>query len=78
MSIDALHDHHFRMIYEESGISKRVIAARGYRTATTKTQLKEIGFSDTQRRVPALVIPLYNVYGEIATYQIRSDAIAQK
>jgi hypothetical protein len=61
------------MLCEESGIAEEIITARGYFTATTKVQLKELGFADTQRRVPALVVPVYNVDGALATYQARPD-----
>jgi hypothetical protein len=65
--------HHRNMLCEESGISEEIITTRGYFTATTKVQLKELGFADIQRRVPALVLPVYNVYGDLATYQARPD-----
>jgi hypothetical protein len=73
-SINTIHDRHLRMLRHESAISDAVIEDRGYWTATTKTQLKELGFSDSQRRVPSLVIPIYNVHSEVAAYQIRPDS----
>ncbi len=56
-----------------SGISAEVIEARAYRTVETKAELKTLGFADGQRRVPALLLPIYNVHGEISLYQLRPD-----
>jgi hypothetical protein len=56
-----------------SGISDAVAEARGYRSVTTKAELMRLGFSAPQRRVPALLIPVFGVSGEIATYQVRPD-----
>jgi hypothetical protein len=50
-----------------------VAKARGYRSVKTKSELEELGFTKAQRRVPALLIPVSDVRGEIATYQIRPD-----
>jgi Domain of unknown function (DUF3854)/Domain of unknown function (DUF927) len=49
------------------------IEARGYRSIDRKVRLKELGFSSAQQRVPALLIPVYGVTGEIVTYQSRPD-----
>jgi hypothetical protein len=68
------HPHHRRMLLEESGISPEVAAGRGYYTAKTKTELARLGFSNPQRRDPALVIPMYSPAGELVTHQIRPDA----
>ena len=62
-----------KALLEGSAIAARVADQRGYWSATTKAQLKELGFGDAQRRVPALVIPVRDVHGEIATYLIRPD-----
>src|SRR5262245_28525722 len=56
-----------------SGISELVARARGYRSVEKKSELKTRGFSDAQCRVPALLLPIYTVAGEIGTYQIRPD-----
>jgi len=58
---------------EASAISPEIIEARGYRTITTKVELRDFGFSDPQRRVPALLLPIWGVAGEIALYQVRPD-----
>ncbi len=56
-----------------SGISTEVATTRGYRSVATKAELRRFGFSERQTRVPALLIPAWNVHGEIATYQLRPD-----
>ena len=56
-----------------SAITDEVAAARGYRSVEQKARLTERGFSSTQARVPALLIPIWNVQGEIALYQTRAD-----
>ena len=56
-----------------SAISPEVAKARGYRSVEQKARLTEVGFSSTQARVPALLIPIWNVHGEIALYQTRAD-----
>jgi len=57
-----------------SGIRPDVAKQRGYRSVTSKADLKALGFSDRQLRLPALVIPVYGVTGEIALCQARPDA----
>jgi hypothetical protein len=57
-----------------SAIAPDVERARGYWSATDKSDLEELGFPAYQRRVPALVLPVWNVYGEIETFQLRPDA----
>ena len=56
-----------------SSISVEVARARGYRSATSKAELKALGFSEKQLRVPALLIPVWGVAGEIVLYQTRPD-----
>jgi hypothetical protein len=70
---DRLSDAHASMLLEESGIKREIAEARGYRTVRTKAELKLLGFTDTQRNVPALLCPVYSPRGEISTYQIRPD-----
>lgn len=57
-----------------SAISADVLAARGYRTVTTKAELARLGFSSAQQLVPALLIPVRIVTGEIALHVLRPDA----
>jgi hypothetical protein len=68
-----LAEHHKKMLLEESGIAWDVAEARGYRTIEKKVELKTLGFSDSQRNTPGLLIPVYSPTGEIATYQFRPD-----
>lgn len=62
------------MLQDESGIAPDLIAARGYRTVTRKADLMALGFARWQCRVPALLVPVYNPYGELVLYQARPDA----
>lgn len=64
---------HARELIEGSGISPEVIQARGYRTAKTKTEVKHKNFSDKQAVSGGLLIPAWNVYGEIDTWQVKLD-----
>jgi hypothetical protein len=64
--------HHAKLL-SESGITPEIAAARGYRTVTEKKNLEELGFGVKQRRVPALLIPIHNVRGEVALHQLRPD-----
>jgi hypothetical protein len=70
---ERLEHPHRQMLIEQSGISAMVVAERGYRTVKTKTELAQLGFSERQRRAPALVIPMYSPAGELVTHQIRPD-----
>ncbi|MGA2514474.1 MAG: hypothetical protein ABSG37_12785 [Candidatus Limnocylindrales bacterium] len=56
-----------------SAISDAVAAARGYRSVTEKVELRSLGFSQNQARVPALLLPVWDVTGKIALYQARPD-----
>jgi hypothetical protein len=71
-SASGLLPHHANLI-TASAISNEVARARGYRTVSTKAKLKGLGFGEAQRRIPALLIPIWSITGEIATYQIRPD-----
>jgi hypothetical protein len=64
---------HQSMLLQESGIAAEVVRARGYRTIETKTALKGFGFSDSQRNVPGLLLPIYGPSREIVNYQFRPD-----
>jgi hypothetical protein len=68
-----LAEHHRQQLAVGSGIPKDMVRERGYWTAVTKAELKRLGFADLQCITPALVVPLHNVLGEIANYQIRPD-----
>ena len=57
----------------ESAISQEVALARGYRSVEKKNEVKALGFRETQCRVPALLLPVWGVNGEIVNYQLRPD-----
>ena len=67
-----LHQTHAELL-NVSGICSEIAHARGYRTEITKAELRRLGFKDLQCRVPALLIPLWNLAGEISGYQLRPD-----
>ncbi len=64
--------HHRRLI-SASGISAEVCRQRGYATVTVKADLARLGFAPSQRAVPALLIPQYDVRGQVTVYQLRPD-----
>lgn len=64
--------HHAAML-EACAIDPAVRAERGYRTVTARADLLRLGFSDRQARVPALLLPVHGVTGEIVSYQARPD-----
>jgi Domain of unknown function (DUF3854) len=71
----ALFEQHVDYLRARS-VSPEVVRARGYRSADTKAQLKSIGFGESQRIVPALVVPTHDVVstnGECAGYQLHPD-----
>jgi hypothetical protein len=65
--------HNHKRLLLDSAIEPSIARERKYRTEHTKAHLKRLGFSDSQARVPALLIPLYNVRGDPAGYQLRPD-----
>lgn len=66
--------HHLSMLLDESGIPEALVAQRGYFTVEDPKELLALGFSDDQSaQVPALVLPLYGVDGDIVGYQSRPD-----
>ncbi len=56
-----------------SAIRSDVAVERGYRTVQDPAELAALGFKPAQRRVPALLVPIRDVHGEIATHQVRPD-----
>ncbi len=64
--------NHLEML-SASGITDEIIEARDYFTARKKVELANLGFSDRQQIVPALVIPVYAPHGEVVLYQARPD-----
>jgi hypothetical protein len=73
MSFDMTIAPHHAHLIAASGISDDVAAVRGYRTVTTKAKLRRLGFSDRQASVPALLLPVHSVTGDIPFFQIRPD-----
>lgn len=61
-------------LIRDSAISPEVSAERRYRTVSSKSELRGLGFGGAQCRVPALLIPIRGVHGDVVTYQIRPDA----
>lgn len=70
---DRLLPHHAALL-TTSAILDDVTRTRGYRSVTTKAQLLELGFSDRQARVPAVLIPVWGAGGKVSLYQARPDA----
>jgi Protein of unknown function (DUF3631)/Domain of unknown function (DUF3854) len=71
----ALFEHHVAYL-RDRGVSPEVARERGYRSADTKAQLRSIGFGESQRNVPGLIIPTFDVVssnGECSAYQYRPD-----
>jgi P4 family phage/plasmid primase-like protien len=64
--------HHAKML-ADSAISREVIESRGYYSTTSAAELAGLGFSPAQRRVPALVVPIRIVTGEVGMHVIRPD-----
>ncbi len=65
--------HHETMLLDESGIAPDIVGERGYRSVEKKVDLRGLGFSEAQRNIPGLLVPVWGVNGEIATYQYRAD-----
>ncbi len=62
-----------RKLIEDSAILPDVAKERGYRSVVVRAELRRMGFSDLQARVPALFLPVHGVTGEIIACQIRPD-----
>jgi hypothetical protein len=68
-----LAEHHLLML-KDSGISEEVIAQRGYHTAHQAEDLSRLGFNLKQQAlIPALVIPIRDISGEVVLHRIRPD-----
>ncbi len=72
-STGLLAPHHETMLTIESHISPEVVAARGYTTIDEPEELPKMGFAEYQSRVPALAIPIFDVFGELRFHRIRPD-----
>ncbi len=71
--VQVLLPKHSQQLVSSSGIGEDVVAARGYFSATTKADLRRLGFPASQQLIPTLVFPLWSVTGEIGSYQHRPD-----
>jgi hypothetical protein len=47
-------------LFTAPGIDPEAVAARQYHSVISKAKLKSLGFSENQRCVPALLIPIRN------------------
>jgi putative DNA primase/helicase len=68
-----LSPNHLELLIKGSNIASDVIEERGYFTATVPEEVIQLGFGSVQARVPALVIPVRDVSGEIVFHRIRPD-----
>ena len=71
-SVSPLLPQHQQLI-DKSAISSEVSAERGYRSVTVRAELRRLGFTETQCRVPALLIPIHGITGQVVLYQARPD-----
>jgi len=58
---------------QASAVHDDVAEARGYRTVTTKAELRRLGFTDAQCLAPTVLLPIWNAHGEVALYHHRPD-----
>jgi hypothetical protein len=68
----ALRPYHRQLLHDRA-VGDDAIAARGYWTAMSVSELERLGFARVQCNVPALVIPLRGLDGDVVNYQIRPD-----
>src|SRR5215212_10960482 len=66
-------NYRWREVTEESAIDPAVALERGYRLEKTKRGLERLGFTRSQQRAPALVIPRFSPSGEPIASQIKPD-----
>jgi hypothetical protein len=66
-------DYRWREVIEESAIDPAVAWERGYYLEKTKRGLARLGFTRSQQRAPALVIPRFSPSGESIPAQIKPD-----
>jgi DNA repair protein RadA/Sms len=64
---------HLHQLTQGSGIDEAIVQRVGCYTATTPAQLVALGYKEYQRCVPALVLPVHDVHGNVALHQIRPD-----
>ena len=54
-------------------VADEVATERSYFSALRTSELERLGFGRSQQLVPALVIPVWSVRGQVESYQIRPD-----
>jgi putative DNA primase/helicase len=62
-----------RALLDASAINPGIAKARGYFSVANAGALRTLGFSRSQLRAPALVIPLWSVDGRVTLHQVRPD-----
>jgi putative DNA primase/helicase len=65
-------EQHQRLL-DASAVNPGIAGARGYFSVANATALEQLGFSPSQRRTPALAIPVWSVHGAVSFHQIRPD-----
>lgn len=65
--------NHLELLLKVSNIGSAAIEERGYFTATEPEELISLEFGSAQARVPALVIPVRDVSGDVVFHRIRPD-----
>ena len=72
-SVDLAAQHVYYL--ETRAVSPAVAATRGYRTAKSKKTMEELGFGVAQRRIPALIVPVWAPWPSDgpAVYQAKPD-----
>src|SRR5215218_10287368 len=68
-----LSNRHLHMLEAESAITSEVIQARGYHTIEDPEELLSLGFQPYQAITPGLLVPLYDMWGNVSSYQYRPD-----
>jgi DNA-binding transcriptional ArsR family regulator len=72
-SQEPLLEQHLRLL-EASAIHQDLIRERGYFSASASKTLQQLGFSKSQQqRIPALVVPICGVTGDVVFHQVRPD-----
>jgi hypothetical protein len=69
----SLFDQH-QALLRASAIPGDLARERGYVSVDTKKRLEGLGFSQQQRRVPGLLIPVWDERGQVPLYQYRPDS----
>ena len=60
-------------LIEDSGISDSIAQARGYRSLTTVQALAAVRLAKNQQFIPALLLPIWDITGQVSLHQVRPD-----